>query len=116
MEILIATTNLGKFNIYKQIFDELNIKSISLRDVNIDIEVEETAETELENAVIKAMAYHKKTGMPVLCNDSGLIIDKLAKEDQPGVLVRISISSLGQFVRFIFPPAVTATISSIRQP
>ncbi len=88
MKVLIATTNLGKFGIYKQIFDELGMESICLRDVKVDLDVEETGVTEIENAVIKARAYHEITGLPVLCNDSGLIIDKLAPEDQPGVFVR----------------------------
>ena len=42
----------------------------------------------LDNAIIKAKAYNKITGMPVLANDSGLIIDRFSAENQPGVLVR----------------------------
>ena len=88
MKVLIATTNLGKVQIYKQAFDELGIDVCCLRDLDIDIDVEETGATVIENAVIKAKAYAKLTGLPVLANDSGLIIDKFSKEDQPGLLVR----------------------------
>lgn len=88
MKVLIATTNLGKVNIYKQAFDELGIEVCSLRDFNINIDVEENGKTEVENAIIKANAYHKITGLPVLSNDSGLVIDKFTAENQPGLLVR----------------------------
>ena len=88
MKVLIATTNLGKVQIYKQAFDELNIEVCCLRDLKIDVDVEENGSSEIENAIIKAKAYHEITGMPVLANDSGLVIDKFSKEDQPGLLVR----------------------------
>lgn len=88
MKVLIATTNLGKVQIYKQAFDELGIDVCCLKDLDMNIDVEENGKTEIENAVIKAKAYHNFTGMPVLANDSGLIIDRFSKEDQPGLLVR----------------------------
>lgn len=88
MKVLIATTNLGKVNIYKQAFDELGIEVCSLRDLDVDIDVDETGNSEIENAILKAKAYHEITGMPVLANDSGLVIEKFAKADQPGLLVR----------------------------
>lgn len=87
-KILIATTNLGKVDIYRQVFKELDIECLSLRDIDCRLDVEENGATEEENAIIKATAYHNATGLAVLCNDSGLIIDKLSKEDQPGVFVR----------------------------
>ena len=87
-KVLIATGNLGKFNIYKAVFDELGIECTNIKEIGCDIEVEETGSNEVENAVLKAKAYHKATGMPVLANDSGLVIDKFSAEDQPGVLVR----------------------------
>ena len=88
MKVLIATTNLGKIMIYKQAFDELGIEVCSLKDLNVNIEVEENGSSVVENAIIKAKAYHEATGMPVLANDSGLVIDKFKPEDQPGLLVR----------------------------
>ena len=87
-KILIATTNLGKFNIYKAVLDELGLECTNLAEVKVDIEVDENGKNEVENAIIKAQAYHDATGMPVLANDSGLVIDKFSAEDQPGVLVR----------------------------
>ena len=87
-KILIASTNQGKVNIYKEIFDELNIRCTSLVDIRVDGEAEETGDTEEENALIKANFYHDITKLPVLANDTGLVIDMFKKEDQPGVMVR----------------------------
>lgn len=88
MKVLIATTNLGKVQIYKQAFDDLGIEVCSLRDIDLNVDVEENGATEIENAIIKAKAYHKLTGLPVLANDSGLVIDKFSADNQPGLLVR----------------------------
>ncbi len=90
MKVLIATGNAGKVQIYSNILNKLGIEWCSLRDTHVDIQVDETGTTTMENAIIKAEAYHKATGMPVLSNDSGLIIEKLAPCDQPGVFVRRS--------------------------
>ena len=87
-KVLIATTNLGKFNIYKAVFDELGLECTNLAELGVSADVVEDGKNEVENAVIKARAYHELTGYPVLANDSGLVIDKFAAEDQPGVLVR----------------------------
>lgn len=87
-KILIASTNIGKIGIYAQIFDEFGIPYTSLAEIKIDEIVEETGKDETENAVLKAKAYHQITGLPVISNDSGLIIDRFKPEDQPGVLVR----------------------------
>lgn len=88
MKVLIATTNQGKIDIYGSVLHKLGLDYCSLKDLNISLGVEETGKTEAENALIKARAYNKLTGMPVVSNDSGLVIDKLKPEDQPGVFVR----------------------------
>ncbi len=87
-KILIASTNVGKIAVYSVIFKRLGLETISLRELSVDIKVEENGKDELENAIIKAKAYNEFTGLPVFANDSGLIIDKLKPEDQPGQFVR----------------------------
>lgn len=87
-KILIASTNAGKIAIYKEILDSANIPCTSLAEIKVTEKVDENGKDELENAIIKAKAYHKITGLPVIANDSGLIIDKFLPENQPGVLVR----------------------------
>lgn len=88
MKVLIATSNSGKVQIYSNILDKLGIDWCSLKSMKVDVHVEETGTTTQENAILKAKAYHQATGMPVICNDSGLIIEKLLPSDQPGVWVR----------------------------
>ena len=87
-KLLIASTNQGKINIYKQVCDELNILTTSLAEIKVNTVVEETGKNEIENAILKAKAFNNETGLPVLSNDSGLVIDKFKPEDQPGVMVR----------------------------
>ena len=88
MKVLIATKNKGKIEKYSSMLKELNIEFLTLNDINLNIEIEENGKNTTENARIKANAYYKATDMPVLTDDSGLIIDKLPKEKQPGVFVR----------------------------
>lgn len=86
--VLIASTNQGKIDIYKQVFEELGVEVLSLNDVKVNEKVEENGKNELENAIIKAKEYHRLTNLPVFANDSGLVIDKFNAEDQPHALVR----------------------------
>ena len=88
MEILIATKNEAKIKKYSTILNTLGIKYKTLKDFDINIEVEETGNTPKENSIIKAKAYYKEFNMPVLVDDSGLILEKLPPEKQPGVFVR----------------------------
>ncbi len=87
-KILIATTNVGKFNIYKNVCDSLGLECVSPMELGVKANVDENGKSEVENAVIKAKAYHELTGLSVISNDSGLVIDKFSAENQPGVLVR----------------------------
>ena len=88
MEILIATKNEAKIKKYSTMLDVLGINYKTLKDFNTDIEVEETGNTPKENSIIKAKSYYKEFNMPILVDDSGLILDKLTAEKQPGVFVR----------------------------
>ena len=84
MNILIATTNNGKLNEFKKIFNfNKNIKLFTLSDLSINDDVEETGKTFEENAAIKADFYYRKSGIPTISEDSGLEIFKLGGE--PGI-------------------------------
>ena len=86
-KIVIASTNTGKVQIYSLICNELGLYYTTLKELNVNIDVQETGKTEEENAVLKAKAYHEVTKLPVLVNDSGLVIEKFKPDDQPGVFV-----------------------------
>lgn len=88
MKVLIATKNKAKIKKYSTILNELNIKWTTLNDLGRDIIVEENGNTPKENSILKAKAYYEAFNMPVLTDDSGLILDKLPKDKQPGVYVR----------------------------
>ncbi|MDR2822861.1 MAG: RdgB/HAM1 family non-canonical purine NTP pyrophosphatase [Acholeplasmatales bacterium] len=82
-KILICTHNLNKVIEFKILFQETNIQILSLNDLNIDREIEETGDTFKENAYIKASFFHKLTGYPCISDDSGLSIRAL--NFKPGV-------------------------------
>ena len=82
MRILVATTNLGKIKEFQDIFPS-KIEILSLKDLNIDIDVIEDGKTFRENALIKANEYYDISKIPTISEDSGLVIDYLNGE--PGI-------------------------------
>ncbi len=82
-KILFATTNKNKLREAEEILSEQGYEVISLKDVGVDIDVVEDGNTFEENAIIKAKAYSKAAGCPVLADDSGLEVDYLDKA--PGI-------------------------------
>lgn len=83
MKVLVASNNKGKLKEFNKILGELGIECISMNDAGIDIDVEETGTTFLENAKIKAEAIYKIAKIPTVSDDSGLCVDALGGE--PGV-------------------------------
>ncbi len=81
--LLLATTNHHKLAEYRTIFSDLPFRLLSLHDIQLDIDVEETGTTFAENAELKALAYAQASGMLTLADDSGLEIDALS--GAPGV-------------------------------
>ena len=82
-KIVAATNNKNKLREFKEILSPLGYQIISLKDLGLDIEVEETGTTFEENSLIKATAVLKATGMAALADDSGLMVDALGGE--PGI-------------------------------
>lgn len=87
-KILIATTNKGKTSEYKEIFKELGLplELVTLKDLNIEEDIEENGNSFEENAVIKARFYYNLSKLPILSDDAGLEIDYLNGE--PGIHTR----------------------------
>ncbi len=83
MRLVIATHNRGKLREYAELFAELPYELLTLAEVGIRDEVEETGATFLENARLKAETYARASGMLTLADDSGLEVDALGGE--PGV-------------------------------
>src|SRR6266699_6152098 len=81
--LLLATSNPHKIEEFRAIFSDLPLRLLSLNDLQLDIEVEETGITVAENAELKARTYARSSGMLALADDSGLEIDALG--GAPGV-------------------------------
>jgi XTP/dITP diphosphohydrolase len=81
--LLLATTNRHKVGEFRAIFSDLPFQLLSLQDVHLNLDVEETGTTFLENAELKALTYARASGLLALSDDSGLEIDAL--NGAPGV-------------------------------
>ncbi len=84
-----GTGNPAKLTSMRDMLQGLPVTIIGLRDLTISFpDVDETGNDPLENARIKAEAYHAMCGLAVFSCDSGLYIDGLEDARQPGVKVR----------------------------
>lgn len=82
-KLLIATHNKGKMREYQHLLQAVPFELVSLDDVGIAEEVDETGSTFEENARLKARTYAQLSGLLTLSDDSGLEVDALGGE--PGV-------------------------------
>ena len=82
-EIIVASTNEGKIKEIRAMLDDLGIEVKSLKDISLDIDIEENGQTFKENALIKAKTICDYVHKPVLADDSGLEVD--AMDGAPGI-------------------------------
>ena len=66
MKIICATSNKDKLREIREIFSDFDCEIVSMKEAGISIDVEETGDTFLENAYIKAKAIWDITGGIVL--------------------------------------------------
>jgi len=81
--LVIATRNPGKVREFRQLLDGLPFRILSLDDVGVGIEVEETGDTFAANAELKASQYYAASGELTLADDSGIEGDAL--KGAPGI-------------------------------
>lgn len=81
--IVFATSNPNKVKEVREILTPYHYEILSLNDVNLEVTHPEDGETFLDNAMIKAREISSKTNLPVISDDSGLVIDAL--DGFPGV-------------------------------
>ena len=79
---LFATNNKHKVEEAQSILQGF-AEIISPNQIGIDIDVDETADSFKGNALLKALAFHKESGMPCFADDSGLCVDHL--DGAPGI-------------------------------
>lgn len=83
-KFFLATKNAHKVEEFRRMVGKLGIEVLCETDLDHPLEeVEETGTTFKENALIKARAAVKETGLVCIADDSGLCVDALSGE--PGV-------------------------------
>jgi len=81
--LVVATGNQGKISEIAALLSGLSVEVVPIGSLVPGFYVEETGETFLENARLKAMAAFRETGLPAIADDSGLCVVGLGLE--PGV-------------------------------
>lgn len=82
-QILFATKNKGKFKEVSQIFRESEFELLSPNDFNNVGEIIEDGNTFEENTVKKALYVFNQYKIPVVADDSGLVVEQL--NGAPGI-------------------------------
>lgn len=89
MRLFYGTGNTSKLRNMRALLEGLPIELISPLEHNIELpSVPENGNTPWENAKDKALAYFRATGMPSMGLDSGLYVEGLLQDEQPGTHVR----------------------------
>ena len=88
MKYLFATTNKAKVRRYGEKLKENGVDLVTLNDLDLELDVDESGKNPIENAIIKATAYNKATNMTTIAIDDGLFLDNVPDEVQPGTHVR----------------------------
>nr|WP_240549378.1 RdgB/HAM1 family non-canonical purine NTP pyrophosphatase [Halomonas antri] len=77
-----ASANPGKIREFRQLFADLGLRVRPQSEFGV-VDVEETGLTFVENALLKARAASRASGLPALADDSGLEVDFLS--GRPGI-------------------------------
>ena len=80
-EIIVASNNQGKLREIQDILNEYKV--VSMKDLGIEMEIEENGETFEENALIKAKTIAEMTGKLCIADDSGLCMESF--DGFPGI-------------------------------
>ncbi len=83
MDFVLASKNQHKLQEMSQILNPYGIHLLLQSEQKIDIDVEETGTTFEENALLKAEAVMRASGLPAIADDSGLVVDAL--DGAPGI-------------------------------
>ena len=83
MRVILASKNQHKLTELSAILSRLGFEIALESEYGLDIDVDETGTTFEENSYLKAEAVMKASGLPVLADDSGLMVDAL--DGAPGV-------------------------------
>lgn len=82
-QLIVATSNQGKLKEFISILEPLGYKLRSLADYPELAEIIEDGCSFIENAIIKAETISQALKLPVIADDSGLVVDRL--DGVPGI-------------------------------
>jgi len=82
VRIVLATENAGKLKEFRSLFASQEHSLVSLSEFTVQ-QAEETGQTFIENALLKARNASEATGLPSLADDSGLAVTAL--DGRPGI-------------------------------
>ena len=81
-KIVLATGNPGKVREIRRILGEFGVEVVPQTELGVG-DADETGNSFMENALIKARHAAAMTGLPAIADDSGLVVDAL--DGRPGV-------------------------------
>jgi len=82
-KLLIATKNEGKLKEISNFLSDISLDLISLNDLEISEDFQESGKSYKENSQSKALFYAKLSGLPSIADDGGIEIDAL--NGAPGI-------------------------------
>jgi XTP/dITP diphosphohydrolase len=83
MLLLVATYNPGKMREYRDLLASVTPDPVFPAELGVRLHVLENGSTYLQNAILKAAAHARSTGLVTLADDSGLEVDAL--DGAPGI-------------------------------
>jgi len=83
LRLLLGTHNPGKQAELRALLEGQNLEIVTIDDLGIELEIEESGATYAENARLKAVTYAVESGLWSLSDDSGLEVEAL--DGAPGL-------------------------------
>ena len=87
-KIVFATSNETKSKRFSEGLLKKEIEVLSLKDIDLKLNIEEDGSSVIDNALIKARECYKKTKMPSIGMDDSLYMEGVPLDRQPGLFVR----------------------------
>lgn len=87
-KIVFATGNPTKGKRFSKGLLKYDIEVLTLKDLDVSIDVNENGKNVIENALLKARECYKKTKMSSIGMDDSLYLENVPDEKQPGLFVR----------------------------
>lgn len=87
-KIIFATANPTKAKRFSNGLAKHDIEVISLKDLDLKLDVDESGNNAIENALKKARACFEKIKMPTIGMDDTLYLENVPEDKQPGLFVR----------------------------